>query len=314
VPASPSLSVAVVSIANGGMLDRTLCSLELQEPARPADVLVVFDPESAGGRSRFDDLARRFESVRFVAHTGNVPMRRARGVQEARGEIVALIEDSCVPVPGWAAAIAAAHARGEAVVGGPVTPAPGLSATEVAAFLVEFGAYLARRDGWREDTAGADGSRAVVATTQIPGCNLSYSRALLARNAPLWADGLYETFANAELARSGAPIWFARDARVLYGARARYGHALAERFSHGRTYGGLRVRGRRWEGLLRAAVSPLLVPLFTARTVGTLAAAGTEGLRLASAVPATIPLFAAWALGEMIGNVAGPGRSAERWT
>ncbi len=310
----PSLSVVVITLAGGGLLEKTLGALALQEPPRPEEIVVVIDPAGEGGQAgRLEDLRRRFPAVHFVVERGNVPRRRARGVRESQSDVIALLEDSCVPAPGWARALVAAHARGEAIVGGPVTPAPGLSIADVAAFLSEFGAHLARpRVG--PSVAPRSDAPDLVPRAQLPGCNLSYRRALLAENEALWADGLYESFVNAQMARRGTSILLADDARVLYGARTPYGRALRERFHHGRTYGGNRARGRPVLGLARAAAAPLLVPLFAVRTIRSLIAAREEGTRLADAFPATIPLFAAWAAGEALGSLAGPGRSAEAWS
>jgi hypothetical protein len=270
------LSVVVVSIAGSAHRDRAVEALRLQSPEGPHEVLVMGREE---GRT--------------------VPERRACGVAAARGDVVAIIEDTCVPAPGWAHALRLAHARGEAVIGGAVIPAPGLSGASVAAFLVEFGAYLPAAGG---------------PTRHVAGCNFSYARALLEQERAAWRDGLYETFLNEQLAGRGAPVLFEPAALVLYGAATPLPAAVRDRFHHGRTYGGLRYRGRRAAGLAHAALAPFLVPLMAWRTARAIARAGEAGRRLWNAYPLTIPLIAAWAAGELIGAAAGPGGSTERWS
>ncbi|MFN0150461.1 MAG: glycosyltransferase [bacterium] len=290
----------IISIAGAPLLEQTLGALALQNPEPPSEVIVVRRTEDANADAR--NLSALCTGARVVNETGNVPRRRARGIAEARGEVIAIIEDTCVPAPGWARAIRSAHARGDAAVGGSVIPAPGLPAASAAAFLVEFGAYLP-----------SDGGAAHEAL-HLPGCNLSYSRALLDANHDAWRDGLYETFFNARSAERGARVSFEPAALVVYGARTTLARAMSDRFHHGRTYGGIRHRGRGLARFAIAAAGALLVPLIALRIARSISRAGSHGRRLWSAYPWTLPLAVAWAAGESLGALAGAGSSPEKWS
>jgi len=298
--APPKLSVVVVSIAGSPHLEQTLGALALQIPEPPAEVIVVARAGEAPATAAA--ATSRLPAARCVHESGNVPRRRARGIIEAKGDVIAVIEDTCVPAPGWAAAVRGAHLRGAAAVGGGVIPAPGLPRASVAAFLVEFGAQIPR-DG--------DAARDAL---QLAGCNLSYSRALLDAEREAWRDGLYESFFHARAAERGASVRFEPAALVVYGARTPLRDAMRDRFHHGRTYGGIRHRGGGAARVAFAAAGVLLVPLIAARIARSIARAGAHGRRLWSAYPWTLPLAIAWAAGESLGALAGAGSSPERWS
>jgi GT2 family glycosyltransferase len=307
--ALPSLSVVVVSVAGPPLLEQALGALALQEPEPPREILVVTQRPLEAAAETFSPAS----TIRVFVEEGNVPLRRARGAAAATGDVVAILEDSCVPAPRWADALRKAHARGAAAIGGAVIPSPQLPAASVATFLVEFGAYL-QAVGLDGNTAAAAASQpSVVPARQLAGCNLSYARSLLDAERDAWRAGLYETFLHERMAARGAPLLFASEALVIYGACTPLARAMSERFHHGRTYGGIRHRGRGLSRLAFAAAGPLLPALIAGRIAGSLLRAGSAGRRLWSAYPWTLPLAAAWSAGETVGALAGPGASAEKW-
>lgn len=308
--ALPSLSVVVVSIEGPPLLEQTLGALALQAPVPPREILVV-TPRA------FEAAVRALapspgSTIRVIVEEGNVPLRRSRGAAAATGDVVAILEDSCVPASRWAHALREAHAqRSVAAIGGAVIPSPELPAASVATFLIEFGAFLERATP--NGSAPAATLSSVVPARQIAGCNLSYARSLLDAEHDAWRDGLYETFLHERMVARGAPLLLASEAVVIYGARTPLTRAMSERFHHGRTYGGIRHRGRGLSRLAFAAAGPLLTALIAGRIAGSLLRAGSAGRRLWSAYPWTLPLAAAWSAGEAVGALAGSGASAEKW-
>jgi hypothetical protein len=303
---SPSLTVVVIPLSGSTLLSDTLRALEMQQP--PAREVIVVLGEGMETRAA---AVRGASAVRSVRERGDVPRRRARGVREASGDVVALLEDSCVPAPGWTAAMTDAHASGLAgasaptgPVGGPVIPAPGLSPVSLAAFLVEFGAFLPGGDCARR----GDARRRL-----LPGCNVSYPRRLLHECERHWAGGFHEAFLHDALRRGGAPLRFAKGARVVFGQRARYARTLAVRFRHGRSYAARRVRGDPARALALAVAAPALTPLLGARLARALVAAGPAGRRAAHGFPLAIPLVAAWSIGEAVGYASRSEGAPEHW-
>jgi glycosyltransferase involved in cell wall biosynthesis len=97
-------------------------ALTAQEYPRFEIVVIDNDPQgSAGGLVR-----RQFPAVRYCAEDQRgVRFARNRGVAEASGDIIAFIDDDCLPVPGWLSAIAG-NFRQRPQLGcctGPVLPA-----------------------------------------------------------------------------------------------------------------------------------------------------------------------------------------------
>lgn len=202
------ITVVVIPLAGGAALERTLAALELQQPAPPGEILVVHRPFGANDAT----LAARFPKARFLEEDGNVPARRSRGLREARGGVIALLEDSCVPAAGWARSLMDAHAGGEAAVGGPIIPSPGLDAVSLAGCLVEFGGFLPRRIIDPEEP-GATGDAASDAAprpvSSLPGCNISYARSFLERERDLWERELFEIRLHARCRETGVPLLIA---------------------------------------------------------------------------------------------------------
>jgi glycosyltransferase involved in cell wall biosynthesis len=125
----PEVAVSVIIPArdSAATLGRTLSALASQAFDRPFEVLVVDD----GSR---DDTARIAEShgglVRVIRNeTGLGPgAARNRGVEQARGEVLAFTDADCFPTPGWLAAGVERLANAD-IVQGRVLPDPAVPRT-----------------------------------------------------------------------------------------------------------------------------------------------------------------------------------------
>src|SRR5690242_17336171 len=115
----PRVSVVIASIVGAPFIDDCLASVKEQAKKCDAEVIVV-----ACGTSEYAQrIARKFPWVQVIHRAGRetVPGLRRHGVEQARGEIVAIIEEHCLAAPDWLEQAIAAHASGEyGVVGGPV--------------------------------------------------------------------------------------------------------------------------------------------------------------------------------------------------
>src|SRR6516162_4838668 len=97
--ASGGVSVVIASIVGPPFIDDCIRSLEQQVKACGAEIIVVAcgDAEYAGR------TARNFPWVRVIhrSQRETVPELRLRGVEEAKGEIVAIIEEHCLAAADW---------------------------------------------------------------------------------------------------------------------------------------------------------------------------------------------------------------------
>src|SRR5262249_26462396 len=106
----PRISVVVPSVTGLSVVAECLECLIRQEGAAAAEILVV---DRCGEPTRAD-LRGQFPQVRVIAVEGrpSIPALRAMGIEHARGQIVALLEDHCLVQPGWLRAIEKAFDAG----------------------------------------------------------------------------------------------------------------------------------------------------------------------------------------------------------
>ena len=96
-----NVSVIVVNWKRDALLERALASLAKQTV--PAEIIVV-DNESA---SHTHSLAQRFPDVRWIRNPRNEGFCRAnnQGIEVARGEFIALLNNDAEAEPGWLEAL-----------------------------------------------------------------------------------------------------------------------------------------------------------------------------------------------------------------
>ena len=293
----------VVTVVDGGAaLERCLDALSRQEGSPVLEVLVPCDDSleitgivSRHPRARLIPLGR-VGTARPTATAGGqhelYDRRRSAGLAQARGNLVAIVEDRGVPDPGWARAFAALHARlPHPAIGGAVANArdPVLNR---AVFLCDFGRYAPPFEAGPRD--------------YVTDVNVCYKRAALERTETLWRERYHETEVHGALRREGAILWLspepvvrqARDGLTL-------GRLLGERFAWGRLFAAVRARESSVaERGARLFLAPLLPIVMGWRIVRGAAARGETGPAL-GALPAVLLLLTAWAFGEAAGYLTG---------
>lgn len=110
-----SIDVSVVIISkNERGLDETLEGLQDQQAAASYEVCVVDASDGA-----LDFLQVRYPNVRWIPFTDmseksiTIPEQRNVGVAAARGRVIAFIDASCIPSPGWLDRLVAPILSGE---------------------------------------------------------------------------------------------------------------------------------------------------------------------------------------------------------
>ena len=186
-----SLSVVLVPLVGGRALQEVADRL-LGEGGLPANAeLVVVGPEAPS-------LADRRIQHEPAPEDTTVPGRRAHGIARTKGDVVALVEDTVLPAPGWARATLDLHgAHPEAAaIGGTLSITPDLPARSTALLLLENGRYL------------ANGPVSATAAS-LPGSNLSFKRDALAGGDRHDASSLREVEIEVlPLPREGRPASF----------------------------------------------------------------------------------------------------------
>lgn len=295
---APDLSIVIASASGWAPLARCLAGLAGQQGAVRAEVIVV---DAAGSEvSRF--LREQYPDVRVVLldRDPSVPRLRAAGIHVARGGIIAITEDHCIPASDWYQSIRRAHAeRPAGGIGGAVENAATGRLVDWAVYYLEYSRFASPlRAGEAAD---------------LPGPNVSYKRSVLCELREFIADEYWETFVHDELRVRGHQLWCDPSIRVDHRVHFRFGPFIVERYHYGRAYAGRRNPALGWAGRFRHAVlSPLLIPLFVLRVSRNVLSRRRHWFRFAGALPMVCCFAAAAAVGEGVGYVLGGGNSVLR--
>lgn len=297
---NPSLSVVLAVTEPWPAVEPCLVALVPEARALGAEVVVA----SNDGRGVVVD-ARWGETVRVMVLPGASPYRcRAEAIAAARGAIVAVTEDHCVPSAGYCREVLAAHARAPeaAVIGGSVDNGAREAVLDEASFFISNTAFV-------RPVAAAVAERCVFGQA-----NVSFKRASLAAHRVSDRDTLTEL----QLALRAAGARFAVDERVHVVHDQRLGTVgtVLVHFDDARCrtclVGDERERGVR-EAARRIAVGPWRIASSTAR-IAARVTLKKPGYRLAGvrAAPAIALLIGAQVAGEIAGLIGGPGSSPAR--
>jgi hypothetical protein len=311
-PGSPLVSVVVAIVsdttghADTAHLESCLSALVEQSVGR-AEIIVPYHPAVEG----IERLRSRFPTVGFLkvtdlrTYTGQHNSRehhdelRARGLAEAHGEIVALIEDHGIPAPDWIARVTEAHGDPVAAVGGAIEN----GIDRPLNWAVYFCDFLRYQNPLPEGE-----------TFTVSDANAAYKRAALDSIRTVWQEVFSESLVNEALRARGEKLVLAPLAVISQrrqGLRLRA--ALQERYVWGRSYAATRVKlastGRR---VFWAAFAPALPLLMVTRmTLMAWKKRRTLGSFL-KALPLTAALSVSWSCGEFIGCLTGRPHSGGR--
>jgi hypothetical protein len=288
---APALSVVVASV--NGLPYLGDCLEALDQNAPEAEVIVADwtdEPTRQLVRERWPEV----KVLSFDAPT-TVPELRAAGIFAATAPNIAVIEDHCDVLPGWAAGMVAAHAAGHSVVGGSIRNVRTRRVRDWAAFFCEYSAFMEPADG------GVVGG--------LPGMNVSYDREAVAAIDDLLRDGHWESWLHPRLQERGFQLWCDPEIVLEHAKDFGFIEFVSQRYHYSRSYAGMRNAELGRKRLLYALGSPLLVPLAylrIARNVRTRPAYRSEFRR---ATPLILVYTIVWASGEAIGYTFGGGRS-----
>lgn len=277
-----ALSVVIASWSGEAALTRCLESVIPQAAA--AEVIVAF----RGISDLAALLGARFPGVRFVRGPADasVFLLRSLGVHEARGGLIAMLEDHSTVCTGWREAILAAHADGKLICGGPIENDPESSAYDWALYFVEYGIYM--------PPLPAGGAPI------LSGVNIAYDRDTLLSCRAIWDSVFYETDVNAALARAGHKLHLLPQACVQSRLRMPFREAMQHLFTGGVHFGEFRKaklsRLAQWVWLLASPAVPLVLLARIVRLAVVRQPARVSKIILG--LPHLLLLLAAWAAGE----------------
>lgn len=290
----PEISVVIASV--NGLPYPLACLEALDAQVGAAPEVIVAD---CTGPATLALVRDRFPAVTVLAfdERKSVPWLRSAGIAAARGRLVAVTEDHCVPRRDWCRRLIDAQERtGWAVVGGGVENASTERLVDWAVYFCEYSQHM---------DPVAEGP-----STSIPGMNVAYDMEALDGLADTFAAGMWENFLHDQLRAAGHGLGLTADAVVGHQKYFTVPMFLAERFHYSRAYAGARVAGRSRATRYGWAMASLgLPPLLLARITRNAARNGKHMRWLVRSSPLVVLFSVAWAVGECYGYLAGPGDS-----
>lgn len=298
------LSVVVTVVDGGQTLERCLTALAGQQGGPSLDVIVPYDDSVKG----IDAIVAKFPVFRFLpmgtletqrpkfGPAGQHELfdrRRSAGLAQAKGDLVAIVEDRGVPRPDWSARLLEQHEKmAHAVIGGGVDNGRD-RVLNWAVYFCDFGRYQPPYDA---------GPREYV--TDV---NIGYKRRAIDQTRELWKNRYHETTVHWALIKAGETLYLSDQFAVdQMRDDLTVGRLMGERIGWGRLFAYTRAReigmGKR---LVLAALAPVLpLLLFFRLTRHQVAKKRTLG-KFVLAAPLVALLLAGWSLGEMIGYLTG---------
>jgi glycosyltransferase involved in cell wall biosynthesis len=290
----PALSVVVPSV--NGRQDLLGCLAAVEQQRLDADIeILVVDRCGSDLRSEVRRLHPTVTVLEAPAGTP-IPELRAIAIGAAHGRALAVIEDHVIVPPGWARDLLAALESDDMVVGGAIENAATERVVDWAAFLCEYSHCITPLPEGPSDW--------------LPGNNVIYPRSLLARYRAVLGGGRWENQLHDAMRRDGVALIFRP--RIAVGHKKHYTVAeyVSQRYLYARSYAGARVAGApRVKRLAYGAAAAALPPLLFYRTVSRVMSKRRHRAELLRSLPLLAVFVVSWALGEMVGYVAGPGDS-----
>lgn len=301
--ANPKLSVIVVCLNAPDVREVCLDALVAQDDLRSAEILAVgrWDVEDQhphlGGER--ESWSERFPPVRQLSVLGEatVPQMRTQGILQSRGEIVALVEDDCVVSDGWLRKVIEAHAGRYTIIGGAIAPGKYRRFMDWAVYFCEYGRFM-------PPFAGAQSA--------LPGNHVTYKKTALPVLKP--EEGFYEVFFHGDWQRSGEQLIADPKLVVTNVNHWSLRYVANVPFHHGRAFAGMRSeRFPFWRRGLYTVLSPALPMVKAVRLAAVVFSRRHYQVQFFLSLPWIVLFLVSWSLGELLGYVAGPGRSAEQW-
>jgi hypothetical protein len=236
----------------------------------------------------------------MVEPGGSIFRMRQAGLAAARGDVVAITEDHCVPPPGWLARHLAAHGEHPefAAVGGPVV-------NGCTRRLADWAIFLQNHAPWFPPVPSGE-------RRDVDRSNVSYKRRVLP-SAPS-RDGWDDPYFDQALLERGERYWFDADIVLDHFQSLGVRGTMVLEFHVGRGVAGLQMLHgmSRRERVVRAVTSPLIAPANLRAVLRVVRKRRVYPRRALASLPLTPVISVFLAAGFLVGYAAGPGTSPTR--
>lgn len=293
----PLLSIIIANPNGQPEIVACLSALEMQMVYNRFEVIVV---ESAGS-AMTGALHQQFEWVRIVpANQGeSIPQMLVAGLATSQADIVAVLEDHEIVLPGWCEAVLSTHATHPDVVAiaGPIDNGCVDRVIDWATFFCEYCKFMSPIQASE--------------TEFLPGHNVSYKRkALETGSLEAMSNGFWDSALHPDLRRRGFKFRMEPTLRVLHQKQIGFFEFIEQRYLYSRYYAGSLARDRSLPYRAAYSFACLALPvvlLYRILSCGFAKRAFQRELLLS--VPFLVTFTLVWAFGEMVGSLFGRGAS-----
>ncbi|MCI0412545.1 glycosyltransferase [bacterium] len=289
---TPKVSVVVASVVGPPFVDDCIASLAQQEDEPDFEVLVV-DCHGEGTRNR---LQQKYPFVKIFPQDSRktIPELRRIGVENARGDFVAIIEEHCTAAKNWVNTIANSFDPQVAAIGGTVQDDNYVRLRDWVTYFVEYNAYMPPMPQGN--------------VYDLPGNNVAFRKEILLKHLSQLKEGYWEAFLYSRLAEEGAILKSVPAMVVYHRGPFPYGYYLGQRYLFSRAYAGARRKvmppGKRF---IYTLVSPALPALLLARISARVLQKKHRVGKYVRTFPLLIPAAVVYIAGELMGYLFGPG-------
>ena len=288
-----SLSVVIASKVGAPFIDDCLTSLEQEAKTLAAEVIVVACGTAAYARR----IRQKFPWVRVIhrPRREGIPTIRQCGVEQATGDMVAIIEEHCLAANNWLHKALAAHRWGNyGAVGGPVVDSTYQRLRDWVVYFCEYNGSL---------PPVPDGE-----VFNLNGANIAYRRQVLIDHKHLLGDGYWEASLHPTLLAKGVRFLSVPDMVVHHRGPFDFGYYLQQRYWFSRAFAGARAKTLPTSRRLAYLVAAPLVPaILLARMAWHVWQKRCHVGKFVRSFPLLIPALMVFVAGEWIGYLAGPG-------
>ena len=287
------VSVVVASKVGPPFIDQCLASLKDEVIALGAEAIVV----AAASGASVSRMSAAYPWARIIRAAGldTVPSLRRRGVEEATGELVAVIEEHCSAGADWLRHAIAAHSSGEyGAVGGAISARDYERLRDWVVYFCEYNGAL---------PPAPEGE-----TADLNDANITYRRSLLVDHVKLLDDGYWPMTLHPTLRDNGIKFLSVPAMVVYHRGPFDFGYYLRQRFLFSRAFAGVRARERGpWWRLVYLLGAPIMPIVLLGRMTRRVIQKRCRIRQFVLSLPLTIPALVVLAAGEWTGCLLGPG-------
>ena len=294
----PPISVVIASKVGSPFIEQCLESIKDEVMDLGAEAIVV----TSGAATHTPRIAAQFPWARIIQarELEHVPALRRRGVEEATGELVAIIEEHCSAADDWLHQAVAAFSKGDyGAVGGAVSDYNYGRLRDWVVYFCEYNGSL---------PPAPQGE-----TYELNDANIAYRRSLLLSHRHLLDHGYWPMTLHPTLRDEGIKFLSVPEMVAYHRGPFDFGYYLRQRFWFSRAFAGVRADTqspiRRLAYLLGA---PLIPVMLLGRMTRKVFEKRCRMRQFILTLPLTVPVLVVLVAGEWVGCLLGPGDALSR--